>query len=441
MEALTKRMLVVSFDCLAAEDFNLFSKLPNFQRILQSGSYAEHVESIYPSVTYPCHTTIVTGRYPSKHGIVNNTLMQPGWLSPDWHWFRKSITGTTFYDEAYKAGLSTAALLWPVTGRAKSIQYNLPEIFPNRAWQNQVLVSLFSGTPLYQLELNNRFGHLRNGLNQPQLDDFVLESALFTLKEKKPDIMLVHFTDLDTKRHYHGVHSDDAHAAIRRHDIRLGRLLDTLNDEGLADETTVVLLGDHSAIDVSKKIHVNVLFQDNGLIETDGKGRIVSWKVYCHSCDGSAYIYLKDKNDQEAMNIVKKILEQQLGNGIEFIVTGAEAGKRGADPNCAFMLEAQAGFYFAESIQGDYVEDVTTENLHEHPKNMVSCHGFSPSKPNYTTFFLAAGKGIQSNQIIPHMRLVDIGPTLARLMGLDLGEIDGRIIEDFLALEETAVTI
>nr|MBR9646502.1 alkaline phosphatase family protein [Streptococcus sp. 11-4097] len=90
-----------------------------------------------------------------------------------------------------------AALLWPVTGRA-NIDYNLPEIFPNRPWQNQILVSLFSGSPLYQLDLNQRFGHIRNGLSQPELDDFVLASAVHTIQTKKPNVMFIHFTDLDT---------------------------------------------------------------------------------------------------------------------------------------------------------------------------------------------------------------------------------------------------
>ncbi|MFP3367009.1 alkaline phosphatase family protein, partial [Pseudoalteromonas sp. SIMBA_148] len=85
----------------------------HFRELLGRGSYCKQVETIYPSVTYPCHATIVTGKYPNRHGVVNNTLLQPGRDSPDWHWYRKSIRGTTLYDEAKKAGMTTAALLWP----------------------------------------------------------------------------------------------------------------------------------------------------------------------------------------------------------------------------------------------------------------------------------------------------------------------------------------
>ena len=174
------------------------------------------------------------------------------------------------YDEARKANLTTAALLWPVTGRA-NIDYNLPEIFPNRPWQNQVLVSLFSGSPLYQLDLNRRFGHIRNGLSQPELDDFVLASAVHTIQTKKPNVMFVHFTDLDTQRHYHGFESNETIAAIHRHDERLGKIIQTLKDSDLYEESTIIALGDHSALSENKSIQLNVLFHQRGLISLNKK--------------------------------------------------------------------------------------------------------------------------------------------------------------------------
>lgn len=121
MTRLTNHLIVISFDCLSALDFPILQELPHFQELLAHGSYCKNVESIYPSVTYPCHATIVTGKYPNRHGIINNTFLQPGRLSPDWFWQRTYIKGTTLYDAAKKAGLSTAALLWPVTAKAKLI--------------------------------------------------------------------------------------------------------------------------------------------------------------------------------------------------------------------------------------------------------------------------------------------------------------------------------
>ncbi|WP_066399179.1 alkaline phosphatase family protein [Cytobacillus eiseniae] len=428
-------MIVISFDCLASLDFERIKTLPNFQRVFQKGSYAKNVKTIYPSVTYPCHATIVTGNYPNRHGVVNNTLLQPGAASPDWNWYRSAIKGTTLYDEANKSHLTTAALLWPVTGKAKGIQYNLPEIFPNRPWQNQILVSLMSGTPSYQWELNKRFGHIRKGLNQPELDDFVLESTVHTILTKAPNLLLVHFTDLDTMRHHYGVNSEEATNALHRHDDRLGRILDALEESGRYEDTTIVILGDHSALDVNKAIHLNRIFLEKGLITVDAKGNIKDWQAYCNGCDGSAYIYLNSNNEKETKSAVKEILDELIvdpSNGVEQIMTGEEAGRRGADSACAFMVEARKGYYFLEHIQSEYLKEITQDDVWKNNKYMLACHGFSPEKLDYTTFFLMSGKGVQPNEIVPFMHLVDIGPTLASLLGLNLGQTDGQVIEQFI---------
>jgi predicted AlkP superfamily pyrophosphatase or phosphodiesterase len=436
MKRLTDHLIVISFDCLSALDVPILEKLPHFQTLMKHGTYVQNVESIYPSVTYPCHTSIVTGNFPNRHGVINNTLLQPGNLSPDWNWYRHCIQGTTLYDEVKKANLTTAALLWPVTGKA-NIDYNMPEIFANRPWQNQILVSLMNGSPLFQIDLNKRFGHIRNGLNQPELDDFVLESTVHTIKTKKPNLLLVHFTDLDSMRHFHGFSSQESIASIHRHHGRLGRIITALKESGIYDNSTIVVLGDHSALDENKVLNLNVLFNRQELISIDAKGKILNWKAYCKSCDGSAYIYVKDKQDLATLQIVNNLLHSLLDDsesGIERVLTGEEACEKGADPTCAFMVEAKKGYYFLEDYEGEYLKTITENDVKADKKYTLATHGYSPEKESYSTFFMATGKGIRQNAVVSSIRLVDEGPTLARLLGVNLGDTDGRIIEELLTI-------
>ncbi|EIT85571.1 type I phosphodiesterase/nucleotide pyrophosphatase [Fictibacillus macauensis ZFHKF-1] len=433
MKRLTKRLIVISFDCLSSLDLPMLKELPHFKELLQQGSYCKSVEPIYPSVTYPSHASIVTGNFPNKHGIVNNTYIQPGALSPDWHWHRKDINGTTLYDEAKKAGMKTAALLWPVTARAK-IDYNMPEIFANRPWQFQIPVSLWNGSMGFQLDMHRRFRHIRNGIHQPALDDFVLEATVHTLVTKQPDLMLIHFTDLDTQRHYHGFSSEEALASLRRHDVRLGRIMQALKENDLYESSTLVALGDHSALDESIAIQVNTLFLEKGLITMNEANKVTKWQAFCHSCDGSAYIYLHKQADSALKEQVKQLLEEKMkdeANGIEAMISGEEANKRGADGQCTFMLEAKKGFYFSEALHGGFLHEVTQEEADRHEYTLAT-HGYSPSKENYDTIFIAAGAGITPHQEISSMRLVDEGPTFARLLGLSLGDTDGNVIEELL---------
>lgn len=433
MARLTDHLIVLSFDCLSSLDLTMIEKLPNFKELLEGAAVCRNVETIYPSVTYPCHTSIVTGNYPKRHGIVTNTMLQPGRVSPDWYWQRRHVKGTTLYDEAKKAGMSTAALLWPVTAKAK-IDYHMPEIFANRPWHHQLAVSFMNGSKLYQLAMNKKFGHLRNGIAQPELDDFVTASVVETIQTKKPNLMLVHLVDLDTQRHFHGFSSKEAEDALRRHDRRLGKIITALKESGLYDKSTIVALGDHSSLDETKAVKLNVLLKENGLIQMTKHGKVKDWQAFCKSNDGSAYIYLKNPEDVRTKERVHAMLHSLVvneANGIEFVIDGEEAGRRGADDQAAFMLEARRGYYFTEHLDGQFIEEIKAEDVAA-GKYTFAAHGYSPLKEAYSTVFIAKGQGVRPNVEIESMRLVDEGPTFAKLLGLDLGDTDGRVMEDLI---------
>lgn len=58
------KLIILSADAMVTEDLELFSTLPGYQKYLDGGCRINRVESIYPTVTYPCHTTMMTGNYP-----------------------------------------------------------------------------------------------------------------------------------------------------------------------------------------------------------------------------------------------------------------------------------------------------------------------------------------------------------------------------------------
>lgn len=415
MDRLTKRLIVLSFDGLSTLDFEYIKSLPNFSEYIERSSYCRQVYSIYPTLTYPAHTTIVTGKYPKNHGVINNTLLQPGRESPDWYWHRKHVRVDTLYDLAIAKGMNTAALLWPVTAGSR-IRYNMPEIFANRPWQNQIMVSLLNGSPYYQYNMNKRFGHLRKGIKQPNLDNFTHQSLLYTLRHHAPELILVHYTDLDTMRHYNGFHSPLAYEALQRHDIRLGEIVQLLKEMSIYEDSTLVVLGDHSSLDEDKIINLNVLFKENGWIKENGKGGI-GYEVLCKNCDGSAYIYLKDKHDEQLKLQVRELIERfnDEHDCIETIYSAAEAEELGADSNCSFMLEAQRGYYFLDDIDAPVIKQIRQGEAGVVPHVTVNTHGYSPFKSDYTTVFMAAGKGIRKGVELAKASLIDEGPTLARL--------------------------
>ncbi|MFR5600925.1 MAG: ectonucleotide pyrophosphatase/phosphodiesterase [Lachnospiraceae bacterium] len=421
------KMIVLSWDAVGSRDLPFLKTLPNFGEFLERAAGCECVSSVYPSLTYPAHSSIVSGKYPDHHRVVNNFQLQPKRVPSDWFWQRKYIQGETFYEQAQKSGKKVAALLWPVTGKAR-ISYNLPEVLPNRPWQNQILVSMLNGTVGYELYLNNKFGHLRDGVKQPNLDNFVHESALETLRKYQPDVMLVHLTDVDTHRHHFGVSGMEITKALERHDRRLGELTALLKKLGRFDDTNLIILGDHCQMDVSKVMYPNFELVNRGYVELKDD-RVVSWRAIARECDGACYIYVKDP---ELLPEIRGVLEEMKTAGawgIERIFTGAEAGALGADSQCAFMLEAAEGCYF----QNDWKIPYAQAGSDDAPETMqAATHGYLPDKQDYQTIFFGAGPDFLPGARAEQMCLVDEGPTLAKILGTKLADTDGHILENLL---------
>src|SRR5271154_1699615 len=103
------------------------AKVPNLRHFLKEGAYAEGVVGVVPPVTYPSHTTLVTGVWPAKHGILANTTFDPLRQNEEgWYWYADDIRVPTLWDVAAAAGRTTASIQWPVTVGAH-ITWNIPE--------------------------------------------------------------------------------------------------------------------------------------------------------------------------------------------------------------------------------------------------------------------------------------------------------------------------
>src|SRR5438445_13447773 len=79
-------------------------KIPTLRRFVTEGAYAEGVQGVIPTVTYPSHTTLITGVWPAKHGILSNTVFEPLRTGPA-HLYRYAddIRAPTLWDSAARA--------------------------------------------------------------------------------------------------------------------------------------------------------------------------------------------------------------------------------------------------------------------------------------------------------------------------------------------------
>src|SRR5438067_1310055 len=102
-------------------------KIPTLRRFVAEGAYAEGVQGVIPTVTYPSHTTLITGVWPAKHGILSNTVFDPLRTGPaNWYWYADDIRAPTLWDSAARAGWTTASIQWPASVGAR-VAWNIPE--------------------------------------------------------------------------------------------------------------------------------------------------------------------------------------------------------------------------------------------------------------------------------------------------------------------------
>ena len=84
-------VLLISIDGLRPGDVLEADKrglsIPNLRRFVKEGAHATGVTGVVPTLTYPSHTTLMTGVSPARHGIVANNSFDPmGINQGGWYW-------------------------------------------------------------------------------------------------------------------------------------------------------------------------------------------------------------------------------------------------------------------------------------------------------------------------------------------------------------------
>lgn len=422
--AKSKHLIVISYDAFSQDNWELASRLPNLSQLIKNGAYSTALKSVYPTLTYVVHTTLVTGVYPDKHGIYHNNPFQP--FVPEaeqrWFWYKNEIKAPAIYDCLKRHHLKSAGILWPVTGRT-AIDYNLPEIRAIKK-ENQILKILRNGSPLYCLGLEKNFGRFRKGIEQPYLDDFTTMCAVDTIIKKKPNLLLMHLIDLDEAKHHHGTDSPEVEQAIMRMDKRLGDIIEAVQKAGLKEQTTILVVGDHGQINIRYKVKLNQLLKEAGLIyQESGK---MKWRAYIQSAGGAAYLHLRE-NDREAEQIAVAIINQAISKdcyGIERLYSRMELDQLHAETAALYMLEAKIGYCFDDDLDGPVVIPVDASEGDQ------ATHGYSPDKPDYRCNFVVSGAEIKDNYQLGEIQMVDIAPTMANILGIDFFDCDGRSLKE-----------
>lgn len=417
------KAIVISIDAMLSDDIKEFEKLPNAAKLFSGKkALAEKIHCIYPTYTYPCHTSIMTGCYPDKHGIYHNDVFNPFSDKDEWFWFSSAIKRPTMIDAAKAAGLSTAVITWPVMGGCNA-DYLIAEIWADS--ENDDPEPVFDMADSRSVKhIFNKNRHLLNWMKTPGLDYFAAASAADIIAEYKPDITFVHLSYLDHQRHNNGPETEKNIKAIEFIDERLGEIIGATEAAGIYNDTTFFILGDHGHMSVDRIFNINKALADRDLITLDRNGKVIDWKLFVHSASFSGHVYSNGISEDDAIAVLEEIQREYPGN-IERIMTKFEAEELyHLSGPFSIVLEAENNVIFGKELRGNIISAPERGCY----KFSDSSHGFAPEKgPNPP--FIVTGKMAKDGAFIKHARLVDEAPTILSIFGLALDGIDGKKLD------------
>jgi len=394
-------------------------KVPNLRKLAAEGVYASGVRNALPTVTYPNHTTLITGVWPARHGIASNNTFDP--LSQNmggWYWYASDIKVATLWDAVHKAGRKTASVYWPVSVGATSVDYDIPEYWRAHIAEDAKLLKAVS-TPGLVDELEAATGRQLVEMTEEEPQNNVARAvfAEALIKAKKPAFMTLHLAALDHAQHGFGPDAPQSRAVLETLDGLVGDLVATARKA--EPGVVVAIVSDHGFAPLSHAVNLQSAFVEAGLITMNERtGRPSAWLAEPWG-GASAAVVLADPNDAAVKARVAALLAKLAAdpaNGIARIADASEISKMGGTPQASFWVDFKPGYEAGGRPGGPMVS----------PSGTKGTHGYFPDHPEMRATFILAGPGVPARGSLGEIDMRDIAPTLAKVMGVALPSADGK---------------
>jgi len=417
--ATAQSMLIVSVDGLSPDYVLSADKMglaiPNLRRYVDEGSYARGVIGVLPTVTYPSHTTMVTGVHPAAHGIINNTTFDPMMVNRDgWYWYAEDIRVPTLWQVAHAAGLSTAAVNWPVTVGDTAIDYLLPEFWRTSTADDLKLLRAMSRPEGLQASIEAKVGPFVDGYVDTLPTDLIRTAHTRAIIEQyRPGVTAVHLIALDGEEHRQGPFVAPVLETLEGIDAMIGEL----EDAALAadPEAVLVVVSDHGFIATHTAVNLRKAFVDSGLIDLEmpvnGGAIVTDWRAQMWPAGASAAVVLKDLTDSTTAAQVLKLLQHlqsDPANGIARIVAAADLESAGGFSGAVYGIDFMPGFYLGGALTGSLTEPATSKGT----------HGYWPDRTEMNAAFFIRGSGIAAGRDLGIVDMRALAPTMALALGL-----------------------
>jgi predicted AlkP superfamily pyrophosphatase or phosphodiesterase len=425
-------VLLISIDglhpdnVLAADRHGL--KIPTLRRLLKDGAHATAMRGVLPTVTYPSHTTMLTGVWPVKHGIPTNVPFDP--LNRNqgvWYWYAEDIKVPTLWDAAKASGYVVGSISWPVSVAAPGIAWNIPEYWRAMKSPEEIKLVRAISTPGLFRDLAPAAGRYTNDLDEAiPGDEARTRYAVAMIRQKQVRFLTIHMAGFDHVEHDAGPYSKEAFAVLEAIDGMVAEMETAMR---AADPRAVVcIVSDHGFAATTKETHLNAALVEAGLIRLTpprpaAPQTIADWDAAAWNSGGSTAIMLKNPGDRAVAAKVEALLRKLAADpahGIAALLDPARIAEMGGAPGPAFVVDFRPGYASGGALTGPVVRDRKTTG---------GAHGYAPTHPELLASFFIAGPGIAPGKNLGEIDMRAIAPTLARIMGVPLPTADLKPLE------------
>ncbi|HTS63427.1 MAG TPA: ectonucleotide pyrophosphatase/phosphodiesterase [Candidatus Acidoferrales bacterium] len=379
--------------------------VPTLRSLMRNG-VSGRMATVNPTVTWPNHTSMVTGVKADEHGLlVNGTLTRTGaWppvkIEPMLDKTRM-VHARTVYDAAHDAGLTTAQVNWVAINNAPTIDWAFSEWAPSDSPVREEMIrkGVISAADVKDF----------TKLNIVWRDQIWTRAATYLIREHKPNLLLVHFLSLDSTHHQYGPKSLAAADAMAFLDGCVGQILAAIHETGMQDRATILVVSDHGFKPYTKEIHAATALREAGL---EGKAHVVNE-------GGSALVYADKAALPQAIKTLEAVegIDRVVGRD-GFAALGLPLPER--DPQMGdLFLTAKAGYSFAGASGGPVTAPA---------RQTGGSHGYAATDPDMDAIFIASGYGIRGGANPRAIANIDVAPTIAKLLGVDLPSAKGKAL-------------
>lgn len=431
-----KKLFVLSMDAMVWEDVEYLKGKPHFSRLMAHMSGVEKVRTIYPSITYPAHVSIMTGCTAGRHGVFTNGEFGTEGGGTRWHYVGDIVKTEDIFASAKRQGLTTASVFWPVTGRNKNIDYLIDEYFfpdpaetPEQGFSKMgaseaALEAVRANMDRWPVNYRNR-GKFLDKTNT--FDDFLMGCTCSLIRLYQPDVLFAHNCILDTFRHRHGIFNEQIDRALDMTDEWLGEVIAAMEEAGVLEDTDFVILSDHGQMDFARRLKVNLVLRRGGFIDVDAEGRVTDWRAFSQSNGMSATVWTKDGAGQQVYEYLCGLRDQGVWGFGEVLTREQVRDEYGFDGDFDFVLETDGYTAFSDGWQEPIVNPI---DLSDYRLGMAT-HGYRPEKGPQPVF-LCKGPSFKEGVMLEKGEIIDEAPTLAATFGGVMPEAEGRVIKDIL---------